>query len=88
MWELRTNGGVAHKIKNRCSQRQVKLSLRLFYSIFFLSMGIAIWQFLALNFDHMMIAIVIALLSSQIGIAIEKWLYSGEQFSYREYLGQ
>ncbi|WP_253737776.1 hypothetical protein [Halohasta salina] len=51
-------------------------------------MGIAVWQLLALNFDRMMIAIVIALLASQIGIAIEKWLYQGEQFSYREYVGR
>ena len=51
-------------------------------------MGVLIWQFLTLNFDHMMIALVIALLSSQIGIAIEKWLYEGEQFSYSEFLGR
>jgi len=51
-------------------------------------MGIAIWQLLALSFDHMMIAIVIALLAGQIGMAIEKWLYEGEQFSYSEYLGR
>jgi hypothetical protein len=51
-------------------------------------MGVAIWQFVALDFDRMMIAIVIALLAGQLGIAIEKWLYEGEQFSYSEYLGR
>ena len=88
MTESGADGGVAQKIRSRYSQRQVKQSLGLFYSIFLFSMGIAIWQLLALSFDHMMIAIVMALLAGQIGMAIEKWLYEGEQFSYSEYLGR
>ena len=82
------NGSAARKIRRRCSQRQVTLSLWLCYSLFIVSMGVVIWQFVVLDFDRMMIAIVIALLASQLGLAIEKWLYEGEQFSYSEYLGR
>jgi len=43
---------------------------------------------LALEFNYLMIALVLGLLFSQIAMTIEKWLYEGDQFSWSEFVGR
>jgi hypothetical protein len=51
-------------------------------------MGILAWQLLSARFDLLMITIVAALLCGQIAMAIEKWLYEGEQMNWHDLWSQ
>ena len=85
---LETNRNFVEKIKHRVSQQQVKRTLRLFYGCFLLLMGLLAWQLMSARFDQLWITIVAALLCAQIAMAIEKWLYEGEQMDWSELWSQ
>jgi len=51
-------------------------------------MGLLAWQLMSARFDQLWITIVAALLCAQIAMAIEKWLYEGEQMDWSELWSQ
>jgi 1,4-dihydroxy-2-naphthoate octaprenyltransferase len=88
MGQPEANRDLVGKIKQRVSQQQVKQALRIFYSLFLICMLIMTGLLLALEFDYLMIALMLGLLCSQIAMATEKWLYEGDQFSWSEFVGR
>ena len=88
MREGESGSGILRNIKRRLSQQQIQTILSVCYALFFICMGVAIWQFIALNLEYMMIALVSGLVFSQIALAVEKFLHEGDQLRWSEILGR